>query len=138
MGDGDSACVRGKMRDWRKAKKAGEASFDRGGLGQFWLALKKRTQFMEECDGDSACVRGKMRDWRKAKKAGEASLDRYDVEKECNYDMACIRRVWEHLSLSGLGLARLDRRPWSWARRPWRKARKSGETSLDRGAPAAQ
>ena len=79
-----------------------------------------------------------MRDWRKAKKAGEASLDRYDVEKECNYDMACVRRVWEHLSLSGLGLARLDRRPWSWARRPWRKARKSGETSLDRGAPAAQ
>merc|ERR1739838_1021322 len=73
---GDGACVRGKMRDWRKAKKAGEASFDRGGLGQFWLALKKRTQFMEECDGDSACVRGKMRDWRKAKKAGEASFDR--------------------------------------------------------------
>merc|ERR1712212_612240 len=91
---GDAACVLGKMRDWRKARKAGEPSLDRvrhrrpsssGG------ALEKRTQFMEECGGDLACVRGKMRDWRKAekpsldrrarlarkaKKAGVASLDR--------------------------------------------------------------
>merc|ERR1711971_1056797 len=104
--DGDSACVRGKMRDWRKAKKAGEASFDRGGLGQLWLALKKRTQFMEECDGDAACVRGKTRDWRKARKAGEASLDRgppvAQFQRECNYDMACIRRKMEYWNLTGL------------------------------------
>merc|ERR1719219_372325 len=26
---GDAACVRGKMRDWRKARKAGGASLDR-------------------------------------------------------------------------------------------------------------
>merc|ERR1712212_1365580 len=76
---GDSACVRGKMRDWRKARKAGEPSLDRvrhrrpSSSGE---ALEKRTQFMEECGGDLACVRGKMRDWRKAMKAGEASLDR--------------------------------------------------------------
>merc|ERR1712212_492231 len=91
---GDSACVRGKMRDWRKARKAGEPSLDRvrhrrpSSSGE---ALEKRTQFMEECGGDLACVRGKMRGWRKAgkpsldrrarlarkaKKAGEASLDR--------------------------------------------------------------
>merc|ERR1711971_741332 len=78
---GDSACVRAKMRDWRKAKKAGEASFDRGGFGQFWLALKKRTQFMEECAGDSACDRG-------------APVAQF--AKECNYDMACIRRKLEN------------------------------------------
>merc|ERR1711997_400189 len=76
---GDSACVRGKMRDWRKTRKAGEPSLDRvrhrrpSSSGE---ALEKRTQFMEECGGDLACVRGKMRDWRKAMKAGEASLDR--------------------------------------------------------------
>merc|ERR1719234_649264 len=126
---GDSACVRGKMRDWRKAKKAGEASFDRGGLGQFWLALKKRTQFMEECDGDSACVRGKMKEWRKAKKAGEASLDRGGLGQfwlalkkrtqfieECDGDSACVRGKM----------------------RDWRMAKKAGEASLDRGPPVAQ
>merc|ERR1739838_181020 len=69
---GDLACVRGKMRDWRKGsldrvRRRGPSSSD---------ASEKRTQFMEECDGDAACVRGKMRDWRKAKKAGEASFDR--------------------------------------------------------------
>merc|ERR1712212_323178 len=91
---GDAACVRGKMRDWRKAREAGEPSLDRvrhrrpSSSGE---ALEKRTQFMEECGGDLACVRGKMRDWRKAgkpsldrrarrarkaRKAGEGSLDR--------------------------------------------------------------
>merc|ERR1712212_559300 len=74
---GDAACVRGKMRDWRQAGKAGEASLDRvrhrrpSSNGE---ALKKRSQFADECGGDAACVRGKMRDWRKARQAGEASL----------------------------------------------------------------
>merc|ERR1719385_512264 len=73
----DPACVRGKMRDWRRARQAGEPSLDRrvhrrtpSSNGE---ALEKRTQFMEECGGDLSCVRGKMRDWRKA---GKPSLDR--------------------------------------------------------------
>merc|ERR1711974_117453 len=57
------ACVRGKMRDWRQERQAGEASFDRvrhrrpSSNGE---ALKKRSQFADECGGDLACVRGKM------------------------------------------------------------------------------
>merc|ERR1711971_617401 len=51
---GDSACVRGKMRDWRKAKKAGEASLDRG---------PPVAQFQRECNYDMACVRRKMEYW---------------------------------------------------------------------------
>merc|ERR1711909_200235 len=93
-GGDDSACVRRKMRDWRQARKAGEASLDRRARqhmpssseveetrkvhrrGSSGDASAKRTQFMEECGDDSACVRRKMRDWRQARKAGEASLDR--------------------------------------------------------------
>merc|ERR1719300_368139 len=87
----DAACVRGKMRDWRKAgkpsldrrarrarkaRKDGEASLDRvrhrrpSSNGE---ALKKRSQFADECGGDLACVRDKMREWRRA---GKPSLDR--------------------------------------------------------------
>merc|ERR1711971_1207891 len=51
---GDAACVRGKMRDWRKAKKAGEASFDRG---------PPVAQFQRECNYEIACVRRKMEYW---------------------------------------------------------------------------
>merc|ERR1711971_1485411 len=51
---GDSACVRGKMRDWRKARKAGEASLDRG---------PPVAQFQRECNYDIACVRRKMEYW---------------------------------------------------------------------------
>ena len=75
----DAACVRRKMRDWRQARKAGEASLDRRARKHrpsSGDASAKRTQFMEECGDDSACVRRKMRDWRQARKAGEASLDR--------------------------------------------------------------
>merc|ERR1711909_116581 len=90
----DSACVRRKMRDWRQARKAGEASLERRARkhrpssseveetrrvhrrGSSGDASAKRTQFMEECGDDSACVRRKMRDWRQARKAGEASLER--------------------------------------------------------------
>merc|ERR1711909_5925 len=73
----DPACVRSKMRDWRKARKAGEASLDRRARHRRPSssgASEKRTQFVEECGDDSACVRRKMRDWRKARKAGDASL----------------------------------------------------------------
>ena len=112
---GDAACVRGKMRDWRKARKAGEPSLDRvrhrrpSSSGE---ALEKRTQFMEECGGDLACVRGKMRDWRKTRTAGKASLDRRARRA---------RRARKAAEPS------LDRR----ARRA-RRARKAGEPSLDR------
>merc|ERR1712243_194432 len=72
----DPACVRTKMRDWRKARKAGEASLERRvhRRPSSSDASEKRTQFVEECGDDTACVRRKMRDWRKARKAGEASL----------------------------------------------------------------
>merc|ERR1719385_245529 len=72
----DAACLRGKMRDWRRARQLGEPSLDRvrhrrpSSNGE---ALKKRSQFADECGGDLACVRGKMRDWRKS---GKPSLDR--------------------------------------------------------------
>merc|ERR1719300_1541240 len=87
----DAACVRGKMRDWRKAgkpsldrraRRARKARKDGGGSldrvrhrrpSSNGEALKKRSQFADECGGDLACVRGKMRDWRKA---GKPSLDR--------------------------------------------------------------
>ena len=67
----DAACVRQKMREWRKAKQATE-SFDRirrRGTSST-DASSKRTQFVEECGEDAACVRQKMREWRKARKAG--------------------------------------------------------------------
>merc|ERR1719385_599087 len=139
----DAACVRGKMRDWRRARKLGEPSLDRrvhrrtpSSNGE---ALEKRTQFMEECGGDLSCVRGKMREWRragkpsldrrarrarKARKAGEASLDRRvhrrgpsssdasekrtQFMEECGGDAACVRGKM----------------------RDWRKARKAGEASF--------
>ena len=74
-----AACVRGKMRYWRKANRwaAGGASLDRRArrhVPSSSDASEKRTEFMEECGGDAACVRGKMRDWRKARKAGEPSF----------------------------------------------------------------
>ena len=67
----DAACVRQKMREWRKTKQATE-SFDRirrRGTSST-DASSKRTQFVEECGEDAACVRQKMREWRKARKAG--------------------------------------------------------------------
>ena len=73
----DAACVRQKMREWRKARRAGEASLDRRARRRgpsSGDASAKRTQFMEECGDDAACVRRKMREWRKARKAGEPSL----------------------------------------------------------------
>merc|ERR1712179_723821 len=72
----DPACVRSKMRDWRKARKAGEASLERRvhRRPSSSDASEKRTQFVEECGDGSACVRRKMRDWRKARKAGDARL----------------------------------------------------------------
>jgi len=148
------------MRDWRRARQAGEPSLDRrvhrrtpSSNGE---ALEKRTQFMEECGGDLSCVRGKMQDWRragkpsldrrarrarKARKDGEASLDRVRHRRpssngealkkrsqfadECGGDLACVRdkmREWRRA-----GKPSLDRR----ARRA-RRARKAGEASLDR------
>ena len=73
----DAACVRQKMREWRKARRAGEASLDRRARRRgpsSGDASAKRTQFMEECGDDAACVRRKMRDWRKARRAGEPSF----------------------------------------------------------------
>merc|ERR1711990_929721 len=121
---GDAACVRGKMRDWRQARKAGEASLDRvrhrrpSSNGE---ALKKRSQFADEFGGDLACVRGKMRDWRKAGKpsldrrihrrgpsSSDASEKRTQFMEECGGDAACVRGKM----------------------RDWRKARQAGEASL--------
>merc|ERR1712055_1209930 len=67
---GDLACVRGKMREWRRGRKAGDSGLDRASEEETGRrirrrpsssgeALKKRTQFMEQCGGDLACVRGK-------------------------------------------------------------------------------
>merc|ERR1719268_131635 len=78
---GDLACVRGKMREWRRGRKAGDSGLDRASEEETGRrirrrpsssgeALQKRTQFMEECGGDLACVRGKMREWRRARKSG--------------------------------------------------------------------
>ena len=96
---GDLACVRGKMREWRRGRKAGDSGLDRSppeedtgrrirrrpsSSGE---ALQKRTQFMEECGGDLACVRGKMREWRRARKSGgEEGLDRL----QCDGDQPCV------------------------------------------------
>ena len=96
---GDLACVRGKMREWRRGRKAGDSGLDRSppeedtgrrirrrpsSSGE---ALQKRTQFMEECGGDLACVRGKMRKWRRARKSGgEEGLDRL----QCDGDQPCV------------------------------------------------
>ena len=96
---GDLACVRGKMREWRRGRKAGDSGLDRAppeedtgrrirrrpsSSGE---ALQKRTQFMEECGGDLACVRGKMREWRRARKSGgKESLDRL----QCDGDQPCV------------------------------------------------
>ena len=96
---GDLACVRGKMREWRRGRKAGDSGLDRAppeedtgrrirrrpsSSGE---ALQKRTQFMEECGGDLACVRGKMRKWRRARKSGgEEGLDRL----QCDGDQPCV------------------------------------------------
>merc|ERR1712013_365646 len=95
---GDLACVRGKMREWRRGKK-GDSGLDRRASEEetgrrirrrpssSGEALQKKTQFMEECDGDLACVRGKMREWRRARKSGgEESLDR----RQCNGDQPCV------------------------------------------------
>ena len=96
---GDLACVRGKMREWRRGRKAGESGLDRRASEEetgrrirrkpssSGEALQKRTQFMEECGGDLACVRGKMREWRRARKSGgEESLDRL----QCEGDQPCV------------------------------------------------
>ena len=96
---GDLACVRGKMREWRRGRKAGDSSgLNRASEEETGRrirrkpsssgeALQKRTQFMEECGGDLACVRGKMRKWRRARKSGgEESLDRL----QCNGDQPCV------------------------------------------------
>merc|ERR1719192_214489 len=65
---GDLACVRGKMREWRRGRKAGNSGLDRASEEEeagrrirrrpssSGEALQKRTQFMEECGGDLACV----------------------------------------------------------------------------------
>ena len=91
--DGDLACVRGKMRDWRKAKKAGEASLDRFGFA---------AQFAKECNYDMACIR---RVWEQLSLTG-LGLDRgapvAQFLKERNYDMACTRRKMEYWNLTGL------------------------------------
>merc|ERR1711936_17291 len=90
---GDLACVRGKMREWRRGRKAGDSGLDRASEEEetgrrirrrpssSGEALQKRTQFMEECGGDLACVRGKMREWRRARKAGDSDLDRASEEE---------------------------------------------------------
>ena len=96
---GDLACVRGKMREWRRGRKAGDSGLDRASEEEktgrrirrrpssSGEALQKRTQFMEECGGDLACVRGKMREWRRARKSGgEESLDRL----QCDGDQPCV------------------------------------------------
>merc|ERR1719153_626552 len=79
---GDLACVRGKMKEWRRARKSGDSGLDRASeeektgrrirrrSSSSGEALQKRTQFMEECGGDLTCVRGKMREWRRARKSG--------------------------------------------------------------------
>merc|ERR1711971_260726 len=91
--DGDAACVRGKMRDWRKARKAGEVSLDRG---------PPVAQFQRECNYDMACIR---RVWEQLSLTG-LGLDRgapvAQFLKECNYDMACYRRKIEYWNLTGL------------------------------------
>merc|ERR1711994_479661 len=81
-------CVRGKMREWRRGRKAEDSGLDRASEEETGRrirrrpsssgeALQKRTQFMEECGGDLVCVRGKMREWRRTRKSGgEESLDR--------------------------------------------------------------
>merc|ERR1711936_532474 len=90
---GDLACVRGKMREWRRGRKAGDSGLDRASEEEktgrrirrrpssSGEALQKRTQFMEECGGDLACVRGKMREWRRGRKAGDSDLDRASEEE---------------------------------------------------------
>ena len=95
---GDLACVRGKMREWRRGRKAGDSGLDRASEEETGRrirrrpsssgeALQKRTQFMEECGGDLACVRGKMREWRRTRKSGgEESLDR----RQCDGDHSCV------------------------------------------------
>ena len=95
---GDLACVRGKMREWRRGRKAGDSGLDRASEEETGRrirrrpsssgeALQKRTQFMEECGGDLACVRGKMREWRRTRKSGgEDGLDR----RQCDGDHSCV------------------------------------------------
>ena len=96
---GDLACVRGKMREWRRGRKAGDSDLDRASEEEetgrrirrrpssSGEALQKRTQFMEECGGDLACVRGKMRERRRTRKSGgEESLDR----RQCDGDQPCV------------------------------------------------
>ena len=95
---GDLACVRGKMREWRRGRKAGDSGLDRASEEETGRrirrrpsssgeALQKRTQFMEECGGDLACVRGKMREWRRTRKSGgEDGLDR----RQCDGDQPCV------------------------------------------------
>ena len=95
---GDLACVRGKMREWRRGRKAGDSDLDRASEEETGRrirrrpsssgeALQKRTQFMEECGGDLACVRGKMRERRRTRKSGgEESLDR----RQCEGDQPCV------------------------------------------------
>merc|ERR1712060_270931 len=96
---GDLACVRGKMREWRRGRKAGDSGLDRASEEEktgrrirrrpssSGEALQKRTQFMEECGGDLACVRGKVREWRRTRKSGgEDGLDR----RQCDGDQPCV------------------------------------------------
>merc|ERR1711974_15729 len=141
---GDAACVRGKMRDWRQERQAGEASFDRvrhrrpSSNGE---ALEKRTQFMEECGGDLACVRGKMRDWRKAgkpsldrrarrarkaKKAGETGLDRR-VHRRGPSSSDASEKSTQFMEECGGDAACVRGKM-----RDWRQERQAGEASFDR------
>merc|ERR1712060_261843 len=149
------------MRDWRQARKAGEASLDRRARqhmpssseveetrkvhrrGSSGDASAKRTQFMEECGDDSACVRRKMRDWRQSRKAGEASLDRRARQHmPSSSEVEETRRVHRRGSSADASAKRTqfmeecgdDSACVRRKMRDWRQARKAGEASLDRRA----
>merc|ERR1712172_401401 len=145
---GDSACVRGKMRDWRKAKKAGEASLDRG---------PPVAQFAKECNYDMACIRRKLDYWNLTGLSGSSipvggmgasygrmarelePSSRYDSE-DASYITYLTQLMDEELRMSKLKLEveleklaqLLEELMEEFKMIDWSKTEESGEASIDR------
>merc|ERR1711971_956113 len=117
--DGDAACVCGKMRDWRKAKKSGEASLDR-------LEPSTRDDSEELAQLlDELMEEFKMTDWSKTKESGEPSLDRRVHHRGPSSSDKFEKRT-QFMEECGGGDGACIRGKM----REWRKARKAGEASF--------